>query len=235
MITPDQITNLADQYGLVVRGGFGVVETDLVPDIKERVAAKSLVLFGNAGSSLWRNFSSSAEFADGQLDPLNRWSERIGNAMAKQLSGRALFPFGGPPYQPFISWAKKAESLQSSKMGMLIHPQYGLWHAYRFAIALPVPLPVELKSAAQVPDDICAKCVDQPCLKTCPVDAFSGTEYDVDSCFDFIDENPQSSCRQHTCQARLACPEGHEFHYEPDHAKFHMNAFYHAIVNRRKI
>jgi ferredoxin-like protein FixX len=229
-----RINHLAQSHGLVVRGGFTVEEDDRVPEIQPGVAASELVLFGNAGSSLWEKFSASAEYSDGLEDPLNRWSERIGKQIAREVSGLALFPFGGPPYQPFIRWASKAESLNSSKLGILIHPRYGLWHAYRFAVALPEPesfLPTE-ETTRVAETDICEKCIEQPCLKTCPVDAFTVSGYKVAACYGFLTDNPQSDCRKTTCQARLSCPEGKNFHYQQQHAQFHMDAFINSMADR---
>ena len=57
------------------------------------------VLVGNAGSRFWRVFTQSTEFQDGDSDPLDRWSLRIGQQVAAKLGARVLFPFEGPPYQ----------------------------------------------------------------------------------------------------------------------------------------
>ena len=127
----------AMEFGLVLRGRFMVEPDDDVPPLPDAHEARILLLFGNAGSSIWPVFSGSPEFKDGEPDPLDRWSARIGKKLAVEWGGMALFPFGGPPYQPFLRWAKKAENLESSALGMLLHPVYGLWHAYRFAIAMP--------------------------------------------------------------------------------------------------
>jgi ferredoxin len=230
----DRVNQLAQHHGLVVRGGFTVEDDDQVPEIHAGVPASKLFLFGNAGSSLWERFAASSEFSDGRKDPLNRWSERIGQQVARELSGLALFPFGEPPYRPFISWAKKAESLQSSKLGMLIHPRYGLWHAYRFAVALPESeslSPLEATPEA-VDTDICERCIAQPCLKSCPVNAFTNSGYEVATCYEFLKQNPQSDCRKSTCQARLICPEGKDFRYQQEHAQFHMNAFIASMADQ---
>lgn len=216
-----QIKDSSEAYGLVVRGGFTIESEDAVPKLKNGGRANTLILFGNAGSSIWPNFSQSAEYLDGDLDPLNRWSERIGELLAEQWGGIALFPFGGPPYQPFVKWAKKSEQLQSSKLGMLMHPEYGLWHAYRFAIALPDALniaPENLVSNRHA----CDRCTAKPCLSGCPVDAFDGKNYDVKKCFTYLDHHPQAQCHQVGCQARAACPEGQAYRYQADHAAFHM-------------
>lgn len=231
--TFQEILKLASDRGLVYRGGFNVTETDEVPEINNGVPGSTLLMFGNAGSSLWEVFCASREYSDGKPDPLNRWSERVGTDIAIQVSGTVLFPFGGPPYQPFLQWAKKAESLQHSKLGMLIHPQYGLWHAYRFAIALPYVLD-NLEQSKNEIENICVDCVTKPCLTTCPVNAFSDSGYDVSSCYEYLKDNSDSACRTRTCQARLACPEGHKFVYNVDHGRFHMNAFIISMESKFK-
>ncbi|NKB61363.1 MAG: hypothetical protein GKR95_04215 [Gammaproteobacteria bacterium] len=221
----DNILELAASHGLVARGGFVF---DDVGDIPEGKHWKSMMLFGNTGSSLWGNFCSSTEYLDGEPNPLDRWSLRIGNSMARELGGKAFFPFGGPPFQPFLAWAKKSEGLESSKLGMLIHEEYGLWHAYRFAIALPHELKRHelegLGAKKETLTDICGQCVEQPCLKKCPVDAFGEHEYKVESCYHHI-STPENTCMNNGCAARRACPIGADFLYDKSHAQFHMNQF----------
>ena len=55
---------------------------------------------------------------------------------AAEIGGQAIFP-SDKPYMPFQQWAMQAEGLKKSPLGMLIHPVYGLWHAYRGAILMP--------------------------------------------------------------------------------------------------
>ncbi|MCY3768867.1 MAG: hypothetical protein OXG56_05815 [Gammaproteobacteria bacterium] len=226
----DEIVEFSRRYGLVVRGGFHPGRDDGIPEIADGVPAGSLVLLGNAGSSLWECFSVSPEYSDGRPDPLDRWSEGVGLELARHFSGRAFFPFGGPPHQPFLEWARKSESLQSSRLGMLIHPEYGLWHAYRFALALRPRIP-EFSGKPAGPD-ICASCVEQPCLQACPVEAFTGTRYDVESCYGYLKSNRESSCRRETCLARAACPEGGAFRYQAEHAGFHTGKYFERLVRR---
>src|SRR6201999_1900384 len=64
------------------------------------------------------------------LDP---WTRKTLAPIAAQFGARAVFPFGGPPWFPFQRWAMRAEGLRSSPLGVLIHPEFGLWHAYRAA------------------------------------------------------------------------------------------------------
>ena len=243
------IITAAAEYGIIARGGFAVDAQDAVPDIDiggKLLAAKYLLLFGNAGSSMWAAFSASIEYRDNRPDPLNRWSARIGQTIAAQFSARALFPFGDSPRphppHPFVRWGKKAESLQNSRLGLLIHPQFGLWHAYRFALAFAEtpaqhdndnndkgspPAPAPDNSSAQ---NICRQCTTKPCRPACPVAAFGDDGYDVQACYRYLAANPDSPCMTHGCQARVSCPAGAAYRYDPPHAAFHMRAFVDAMA-----
>ena len=66
----------------------------------------TLILLG-AGAGFWPAFSTSPEARDGQADPIDRWSTRVVGDLAKRQGAQALYPFGGPPYAPFIDWALK--------------------------------------------------------------------------------------------------------------------------------
>lgn len=142
-ISVDHIEALAAEHGLVLRGcmasGSSRSAGDMSGDTSGALPAGLLLLFGQAGSSIWREFSGSAEYRDGRADPLDRWSRRIARSMADELGARALFPFEGPPWYPFGRWAQQAEHLRPSPLGILMHPQLGLWHAYRFALIWAFP------------------------------------------------------------------------------------------------
>ncbi len=224
----NQVQSLTSRYGLFVRGAFAVQGEDNVPPIHAQNPARIVIMVGNIGPSLWKAFSASEEHNDGKPDALDRWSQRIGTILASQLEARALFPFGGPPHHPFLKWAKKAESLANSRLGMLIHPKYGLWHAYRFALALPF----DLEIATGNPIDTCAACPDQPCIRACPVNAFEiELEFDVKACYIHLKEQHNSTCRS-GCQARLSCPHASMFRYHSDQMKFHMDAYFKNLSNQ---
>lgn len=216
------IACLAAEEGLQMRGAFLCRPADGVPPQADGGDSRCLVLLGNIGRSIWPTFAASPEAADGLPDPMNRWSARVIGALADQLGGLALFPFGGPPYHPFLRWAQRAEALSPSPLGMLIHPVFGLWHAYRGAIALgqdlkPKPVPVV--------DSPCETCADKPCLSACPVDAFAASGYDVPACTAHLEAAAGAVCMTGGCLARRACPVGRNQHYDADQAAFHMRAF----------
>ena len=226
-------------HGLMVRGGFVPRDDDGLPPLPGGAAPGMLWLVGVVGSSFWPHFTASAEYRDGQPDPLDRWSRRIGESLAQQWGGAALFPFSGPPWLPFQRWADRCEATEKSAMGLRIHPVYGLWHAYRFALALPAPTPratlpgaTMLEAAgptAPVPglaiQDICARCDGQPCLHTCPVDGYTVQGFDLNACASHLRTPEGQVCMTDGCRARAACPVGAEYRYSAEHAAFHMAAF----------
>lgn len=208
--------------GLAARGAFHVEADDGVPPAGG--AGRTLILLGNTGSSFWPAFSRSEEYADGQPNPLDRWSERVITHLARELEARAAFPFGGPPYQPFLRWARRAEDVEPSPLGMLIHPEYGLWHAYRGALIVDGLLPdLPAKPGASSP---CLSCADQPCLQGCPVDAFGPNGFDVDGCVGHL--SGPNECLDQGCGARNACPVGEPFRYDQAQHRFHLRAFFKA-------
>jgi hypothetical protein len=218
------IANVLGAHGLILRGGFEPRAADDVPPLADGRPARTLMMVGNAGPEMWRAFAASPEY-DGAPDPLNRWSERVIGTVAAEAGAWALFPFGGPPYLPFVAWAKRAEPVAESPLGMLIHPDYGLWHAYRGALAFAEALELPPRAVRPRPCDTCA---ERPCLSACPVGAFSEAGYDVSACTDHISAAQGTDCMENACQARRACPVGREYLYAPVQAGFHMRHFLEA-------
>lgn len=210
------------EHGLCLRGGFAAAADAALPPLAAGVPARALLLAGNVGSSLWASFAASPEHADGLPDPLDRWSRRVGEGVAARVGARALYPFGGPPHHPFQRWARRAEALSSSPLGLLIHPDHGLWHAYRFAL-LFAAVPDGLLPAVPRPAP-CATCADQPCLSACPAAAFDQPDPPA-ACVAHLRRHEGAQCMSAGCLARRACPHGHAGQYVPDHARFHMRAY----------
>jgi hypothetical protein len=217
-ITLSDIRAAIEARGLSYRGVFH-------PTVDDLSDAGTLVLAGFIGSFNWRHFKESAEASGGEPDALDRWSLRIIGALARELSATALFPFQGPPWLPFLRWAQKAEPLHPSPIGMLIHPDWGLWHSFRGALAFRERIDLPAADRRLSP---CDTCVDKPCLTTCPVGAFKQNTYDVAACIAHIGTARGADCMNEGCRARRACPVGAAYRYTPDQANFHMRAFYNA-------
>lgn len=215
-------------FGLYLRGIFALHEKDL-NDLSVPISQLSdksnlvIALVGNIGSSYWPHFTAAPEYADGLSHPLDRWSKQVASQISSELDVSPLFPSDGPPYFPFQQWAKRAEGLSPSPLGLLIHPEYGLWHSYRFALILPVD--EILSESAALVDSPCISCAEQPCLNTCPVQAFTTSGYDVQKCAEYLKNNLSSDCNQQGCQARLSCPAGETYRYVDAQHLFHLKAF----------
>lgn len=210
----DDVRAALDAEGLLLRGAFHPTQEDGAPR-----GAATLLLVGNAGPTMWRAFRNGRMR---EPDPLNAWTRTLLSGIADRFSAAPVFPFDGPPYAPFFAWAKRAETVFDSPVGMLIHPEYGLWHAWRGALAFRERLALPAPDEAVSP---CDGCATQPCLTTCPVDAFRQGHYDVAVCAGHLRTQEGADCMAEGCRARRACPAGKGYVYDPDQARFHMDAF----------
>lgn len=120
----------------------------------------TLLLLGWTGPAHWPRFTITPEYHDGAPDPLDRWSRRIVGALAESFGAMPLFPFGGPPHLPFLRWARHAEPVHPSPIGLLIHPEHGLWHNWRGALAFSTWLDLPPSEPRPSP---CATCAARPC------------------------------------------------------------------------
>lgn len=198
---------------LDIFGGFHTSAADNTP-----TGCETLLLLGPYEPGFWANFSASPEYLDGRPDPLDRWSKRITTPWANSQNATAIFPSDGPPFAPFIQWAKKSGRAWGSPVGLLVHDVAGLFVSYRAAVALPVR--IDLPNVGLNPCVSCSK----PCLTTCPVNAFAG-EYDVARCKSHLNTAAGKICMETGCLVRNACPAGHKYGRLTKQSAFHMAAF----------
>ena len=210
----DDLTAALDAHGLLPRGAFHPGPDDGAP-----AGAGTILLVGNAGPGMWRAFASARREG---VQALDEWSAMVLDDIARAAGATALYPSDGPPYRPFQRWAMKAEPVRSSPLGILIHPDYGLWHGYRGALVFGGTLPLPPRDGRASP---CETCADRPCLTTCPVAAFGEGGYDVPACTGHLRAPAGTDCMAQGCRARRACPVGRDYIYEPAQAEFHMAAF----------
>jgi len=182
---------------------------------------RTIVLAGHAGSSFWQYFERF-QTSHGGSNPLDAWSRVVGEAIATQLDGcTALYPFE-KPWWPFQNWIARAEGLKPSPLGILIHPEYGLWHGYRVAFAFREAIAIP-RPATQV--HACDSCLDKPCIEDCPVGAITEVGFRRDACRTHLaDGAGQAGCMQSGCLSRNACPVGAKYRYNNDQLRFHMAA-----------
>jgi ferredoxin len=220
-ILPELSAVLAEN-GLILRGGFNFDAGEDAPDGLSGARAQAVVLVGQAGASTWPYFSRWHESQPEDLaDPLDTWSRQVTGAAAEKFAARAVGP-NDKPYLPFQQWAMRAERLKPSPLGILMHPRYGLWHAFRGALLFENEISFP---AAETPVHPCDACVDKPCLKSCPVDAYSPDGFAYRACLAHVRGSRGDSCRVGGCLDRNACPHGVHYRYPQDMQAFHMKAF----------
>ncbi|MEJ8562525.1 ferredoxin [Yoonia sp. GPGPB17] len=190
---------------------FGLQRLGDCPD-----GEQTITLIGPDEPRFWSIFRDSQEFKDGAVHPLDRWSLRVVTQVAEMLDAEPLFPFGGPPYAPFFTWAKQTGRFWASPIGFLVHDETGLFTSFRGALRWQKPAKV---GTGPQPCLSCAK----PCATACPVGAFNDG-YDVAACKAHIASPAGTDCRTAGCLARRACPVGQGTRL-PAQAAFHMEAF----------
>jgi hypothetical protein len=211
-----------ERAGLVPRGAFLLADGERSGALAD---IRTVALVGMAGRSGWDAFAASPEAGDGIDHPLDRFSRRVISMLADDLGAQAFFPFGGPPYWPFQQWARRAEPVHPSPIGILIHPAYGLWHSYRGALGFTQAFEVPALEASSSP---CDSCRERWCLKACPVGAFTIEGYDVGACAMHLRRAEGADCMTGGCLARRACPVGAEHAHGTEQARFTMRAFLRA-------
>ncbi len=210
------LTSSLRNNGLELLGSFELDQRDRWLHEGTR-QPRAIALVGNVGSDIWPHFDAARQGRSGLT--LDQWTEDTIDGIASNFGFDAVYPFKGPPYYPFIEWAKRTGSLFSSPIGLTIHPIYGLWIAFRAALLISQDHPIDVKgSSAQHP---CDSCRSRPCLTTCPVNAFTETGYHFEACLDHI-ATPDNACREGGCLARRSCPVGSAHRYKNPHAAFHM-------------
>ena len=210
-------------HGISLRGVFRFEDDQTAPVLTTVRRRKASCCSANRRVALgpfsrWRSRPEHAVIAD----PLDKWSKAVIRPLAERLGATAYFP-SDPPCQPFQQWAMRAEGLKPSPLGILIHPEYGLWHGYRGGLGFKLPIDDEASSVASVHP--CDHCAEKPCLTRCRPNAISLSGFDVGACRAHLrTDEGKKTCLAGGCLAREACPVGIDYRYPPGQLAFHMAA-----------
>jgi hypothetical protein len=214
--TLDEVAARCAAERLEILGGLAPGPGDGAP-----AGTAALLLLGPAEPGFWPHVTAAPEWQDGAPDALDRWSRRVIGRMACALGGKALFPFTGPPWHPFQTWARRSGRAWSSPVRLLVHASQGLMVSFRGALALPHP--VALPPAAERP---CDRCPGQPCLAACPAGALTGAGYDVPACHAHLSAPQGAPCLGGGCLVRRACPVSQGYARLPEQSAYHMRQFH---------
>jgi ferredoxin len=211
-----RIEEAANEAGLMVMGALHPRATQA-----RNLESGTLILLGAAGA-FWPVLKTSPEWMDQRPDPVDRWSLRVIGNMAQNLGAQAHFPFGGPPYAPFIDWALKSGRTFSSPVGALVHDTVGMMISFRGALHFLSEFDLPDASAPSP----CTTC-DAPCTTTCPVGALNAKSfYNVDACHNYLSSAAGQICMTGGCAVRLACPLSKSAGRLAEQSAHHMKAFH---------
>ena len=206
--------------GLVPRGAFSLAEGERVGELAD---IRTIVLAGMVGRDGWeriRRVARGERWACRSARPLEPAADR--ELWRANSARRRCFRLAGRLSCRSSDGRSAQNRSIPHRIGLLIHPYYGLWHSYRGALGLSEELAVA--EPAPVPSP-CETCSGRWCLKTCPVGAFSEAGYDVAACAGHLRSAAGGDCMAFGCRARRACPVGAEHAYGPEQASFLMRAF----------
>lgn len=221
------ISNQLAENGLILRGGFVFAAGETVP--AGAAGTRAILLVGHGGPSIWPHFKAWLTRQASDIDnPLDTWSREIIGAVAMRVGARAVSP-SDRPWLPFQQWAMRAEGLKPSPLGILLHPEFGPWHAYRGALLFDDARVTEelraLNQAAREPIHLCDLCVGKPCRKACPVGAHAAEDFAYQACLGHVRSPAGAMCMTGGCLDRNACPYGAGYRYPAEQQAFHMAAF----------
>ena len=212
----EAVEEVVARIGLRVFGGFHPVKSDNAPE-----GCRTMLMLGPDEPGFWDRVSSQPEFCDGRPDPLDRWSRRAVEPVAAELGATALFPFGGPPWLPFFSWALRTGRCWQSPVQFLVHDIAGLFISFRAALAFSSE--IALPNTPSGPP--CQDCVERPCLQACPVGVLDDRHYDAEGCRAHVSSVDGSDCLERGCNVRRSCPVSIAFGRSERQSQFHQLAF----------
>ncbi len=213
-----QIDTACQEQGLVIYGALHPARTKAA-----LLTSGTLILLGTAGG-FWPAFTASAEHSDTQPDSIDRWSLRVVGHLAERFAARAYFPFGGPPFEPFVNWALASGRAFTSPSQLLVHDAVGLLTSYRGALHLDDEIAIPAPALATSP---CIQCTTFACINTCPAHALVDEgPYQVAVCHEHLETIAGTSCLSQGCAARLACPISVGAARDPAQSAHHMRYFH---------
>ena len=181
----------------------------------------SAVVFANGGRALWDGFlkdiHQNPEHLQDYEHPFDEYVHRIiHNADPSPSSDRRWIRCAAneAEFLDFRALAYNAKIGTPSLMGMVIHPEYGLWMGMRAVLLTTVNLPISTVE----PTSPCSSCTDKPCISTCPAHAVSTSGWNIQRCAEFHQE--QTQCAD-SCISRLSCPIGIAHKHSPLQHRYH--------------
>lgn len=188
---------------------IGIADGSKYADLLE--GCRSAVVFANGGTTLWDCFVSdlrqSPEHLSRHQHPFDDFIHRaIIKADPQPPKSRRWIRCAAEPeaFVDFRLLANEAGLGFQSKVGLLIHPEYGLWVGMRAVVLTTEDILPEKNFIESSP---CTSCEYKPCITACPARAIGPSGWNVKVC---AEHHRKSTDCHGRCHSRIACPIGVE-------------------------
>ncbi len=190
---------------------------------------RSIVVIGNGGADFWHTFKAHAAGNPGWLErdnPLDDFTREVVEkeiVMPIQTEGVrciTVYPFGsGGPTLNFMQLAMLAGLAAPSIIGVVVHPVFGPWIAFRAALLLDSEID---HPGDAIGFDPCPTCSSRSCISACPAAAVSfPSGWNIPKCLAHrVEAHPDCADR---CHARVACVLGPDQRYPDDELAYHQS------------
>jgi epoxyqueuosine reductase len=190
--------------------------------------AQSIVVIGNGGGAFWKAFKRHADdnpawmARDNPLDDFTRVivEREIAPVLERfAIAPTIIYPFiSNAPTLNFMEAGKASGLSGPSILGVMVHPVYGPWIAFRAAILVNELLDAPGEAYRFDP---CPSCIPRTCISACPADAVSIVKgWDIPKCLTHRVE-VEADCAPR-CHARAECVLGPEHRYPDDELAYHQ-------------
>jgi len=247
----EEIRRAGAPYGLNLVAAAAVERYDAAVTAPYRASAiapdsRTIVVIGNGGGDLWAALKRHAGAHPGwfeRANPLDDFTREIVEreiAPAARIGGanaRVVYPFmNDSATLNFIELGKVAGLAGPSILGVVVHPVYGPWIAFRAAILIDR---VIVAPGAAAAFDPCPSCTVRSCIPACPVGAVAyPAGWDIPMCLTHrVEDEPDCAPR---CHARAGCVLGPAYRYPDEELAYHqmralraMRPWYEQHVRRK--
>jgi epoxyqueuosine reductase len=216
-----------EAHGLNLHGALsGEVYDARVPEPWKRARAHpsacAVLVVASGGRAFWACFERSPA-ARLRRDPVDRYAQRVLREAARLLGPQAgvatYAQRRGGRFVPLSALAQASGIGVPSRLGLLIHPEYGPWLSLRGLIYLPV----HVKPSQPLRQRPCEGC-PAPCRSACIGSAVDLRGFDLGLCL-WTKWSDRRCARD--CSARRACVIGPAHSFPPaqlaQHAKLRWN------------
>jgi epoxyqueuosine reductase len=199
-------------------------------------ACRSIVIIGNGGGDFWRCFKAHTADRPGWIardNPLDDFTREIVETEVVrplQMAGTRcipVYPFvNGRAQLNFMQLATIAGMAGPSIIGVVVHPVFGPWIAFRAALLLEAELD---HPGDALGFDPCPSCSTRSCISACPAGAVSfPAGWDIPRCLVHRVE-AQADCSDR-CHARVACVLAPGHRYPDDELAYHQGRAMRAML-----